>query len=70
MSCGNATHNTTGKCGQNVTIQIAEGGPDITSDITSTLGGGGVDVKSVDVVNECQNVTGNKCHSGCSVRCH
>jgi hypothetical protein len=36
----NSTHNTTGKCGQNVTIQVAVGGYDVSSDISSTLRGG------------------------------
>jgi hypothetical protein len=66
VSCDNSAHNTTGKCGQNVTIQVAEIGHDFTSDMSSTLRG--VDVKSLDVVNGCQNVTKNKSHSGPNVQ--
>ncbi len=66
MSCDISTHNTTGKCGQNVTFQEAEGGHDVTSEISSTLRW--VDVKYLDVVNGGQNVTGNICHSGPNVQ--
>ncbi len=65
MSCDNSTHNTTGKCGRNVTIQETE--VDMMSQVTSgppCREGGGVDVKSLDVATGCQNVTGNKCHFG------
>jgi hypothetical protein len=31
-------------------------------------GGGGVDGKSLDVATGCQNVAGNKCHSGPNVQ--
>jgi hypothetical protein len=39
-SADNSTQNSTGKCGPNVTSQVAEGGHDVTSDITSNFWGG------------------------------
>ncbi len=54
--------------GQHVSIQEAEVGHDVTSDISSTLKGGGVEVMLVDVVNGCQTDQVEILSGGRSVR--
>jgi hypothetical protein len=47
---------------QQITIQAAEGGHDVTSHICIVHPEGEGDIKSQDVPTGSQNVTGNKCH--------